>query len=246
MTERSAAEWVLSTGGKVAVFRPAGENVKCDKVTDLPKTRFTVAEIDLAAASVIQAGVFGSDGDYRYFPDIAANQCGDAAVGYTKSNASIFPSVWATGRNNNDPLGSMQAEMDFGGKLNRLEVVKKVLSDFIEGDGKTLTGRSSDLVGLITFARYADTVCPLVLSHNVLLEFLKKTELVQIQSEDGTAIGDAIALAAARLKKAEEESVDLIVLGTHGRTGLDHVLFGSTAEKVVRKSQVPVMTIRIQ
>lgn len=48
------------------------------------------------------------------------------------------------------------------------------------------------------------------------------------------------------LKVADKESVDLIVLGTHGRTGLDHVLFGSTAEKVVRKSQVPVMTIRIQ
>jgi len=104
-----------------------------------------------------------------------------------------------------DRSGSMQAEMDFGEKLNRLEVVKKVLADFIQGSEKGLTGRSSDLVGLITFARYADTVCPLVLSHNVLLEFLKKTEIVKLQSEDGTAIGDAIALAAARLKKAEEE-----------------------------------------
>ena len=47
------------------------------------------------------------------------------------------------------------------------------------------------------------------------------------------------------IKKAAESSADLIVLGTHGRTGLDHVLFGSTAEKVVRKSPVPVMTIRI-
>ena len=46
------------------------------------------------------------------------------------------------------------------------------------------------------------------------------------------------------IKKALELSADLIVLGTHGRTGLDHVLFGSTAEKVVRKSTVPVMTIR--
>jgi len=84
-------------------------------------------------------------------------------------------------------------------------VVKKVLADFIQGGEKGLTGRSSDLIGLITFARYADTVCPLVLSHNVLLEFLKKTELVSLNTEDGTAIGDAIALAAARLKKAEEE-----------------------------------------
>jgi Ca-activated chloride channel family protein len=105
-----------------------------------------------------------------------------------------------------DRSGSMQMEMDyFGEKLNRFEVVKKVFSDFISGNKKGLTGRSSDLVGLVTFARYADTTCPLVLSHNVLLEFLKKTEIVRLRTEDGTAIGDAIALAAARLKKAEEE-----------------------------------------
>jgi nucleotide-binding universal stress UspA family protein len=47
------------------------------------------------------------------------------------------------------------------------------------------------------------------------------------------------------IKKATDNTADLIILGTHGRTGLDHVLFGSTAEKVVRKSPVPVMTIRI-
>jgi nucleotide-binding universal stress UspA family protein len=46
------------------------------------------------------------------------------------------------------------------------------------------------------------------------------------------------------IKKGLESSADLIVMATHGRTGLDHVLFGSTAEKVVRKSSIPVMTIR--
>lgn len=105
-----------------------------------------------------------------------------------------------------DRSGSMQTEMDYyGQKLNRLEVVKKVLADFIEGDKRDLHGRGSDLIGLISFARYADTKCPLVHSHDVLVEFLDKTEIVSIRSEDGTAIGDAIALAAARLKKAEEE-----------------------------------------
>lgn len=39
-------------------------------------------------------------------------------------------------------------------------------------------------------------------------------------------------------------SADMIVVGTHGRGGLDHILFGSTAEKVVRKSPLPVLTIR--
>ncbi len=117
-----------------------------------------------------------------------------------------------------DRSGSMQAEMDYYGEnLNRLEVVKRVLTDFIEGDKKDLRGRPDDMIGLVTFARYADTVCPLVLSHGVLTEFLKQTQIVTMQSEDGTAIGDAIALAAARLKKAEEEiqrrNADLVFAG---------------------------------
>ncbi len=105
-----------------------------------------------------------------------------------------------------DRSGSMSTEMDYyGEKQDRLEVVKHVLGDFIEGDRKDLRGRTGDLIGLVTFARYADTVCPLVLSHGVLSEFLKQTQIVTLRQEDGTAIGDAIALAAARLKKAEEE-----------------------------------------
>jgi nucleotide-binding universal stress UspA family protein len=44
---------------------------------------------------------------------------------------------------------------------------------------------------------------------------------------------------------AKKNSADLIVMGTHGRSGLDHILFGSTAEKVVRKSPCPVLTIRL-
>jgi len=47
------------------------------------------------------------------------------------------------------------------------------------------------------------------------------------------------------IQMAEMESVDLIVMGTHGATGLDYVLFGSTAERVVKKSPCPVLTIRL-
>ncbi|HET6421270.1 MAG TPA: universal stress protein [Geobacteraceae bacterium] len=46
------------------------------------------------------------------------------------------------------------------------------------------------------------------------------------------------------LNKADTEKVDLIVIGTHGRVGVDRFLFGSTAEKVVRKALCPVMTVR--
>ena len=47
------------------------------------------------------------------------------------------------------------------------------------------------------------------------------------------------------LRTADERSADLIVIGTHGRTGLDHLIFGSTAERVVRSASCPVMTIRV-
>jgi nucleotide-binding universal stress UspA family protein len=47
------------------------------------------------------------------------------------------------------------------------------------------------------------------------------------------------------LDYVEDEPVDLVVMGTHGRTGLDHYLVGSVAEAVVRRSPVPVMTVRL-
>ena len=43
---------------------------------------------------------------------------------------------------------------------------------------------------------------------------------------------------------AHSENADLIVLGTHGRTGLAHVLMGSVAERVVQKAHCPVLTVR--
>jgi len=47
------------------------------------------------------------------------------------------------------------------------------------------------------------------------------------------------------LRKAEETGASLIVLGTHGRTRIDHLIFGSTAERVVRSAACPVLTIRL-
>lgn len=43
---------------------------------------------------------------------------------------------------------------------------------------------------------------------------------------------------------ARKHDIDLIVMGTHGRTGLAHALMGSVAEKVVRKSPCPVLTVK--
>ena len=47
------------------------------------------------------------------------------------------------------------------------------------------------------------------------------------------------------VRHARENRFDLIVVGTHGRTGLRHALLGSVAEKVVRKAPCPVLTVRL-
>jgi nucleotide-binding universal stress UspA family protein len=46
------------------------------------------------------------------------------------------------------------------------------------------------------------------------------------------------------IETASEENVDLIIIATHGHSGVEHILFGSTAEKVVRKAPCPVLTLR--
>jgi|WetSurMetagenome_2_1015567.scaffolds.fasta_scaffold35007_2 universal stress protein A len=48
------------------------------------------------------------------------------------------------------------------------------------------------------------------------------------------------------LNEAEERGVDLIVVATHGHSGVEHMLFGSTADRIVRHAHCPVLTVRPQ
>lgn len=50
--------------------------------------------------------------------------------------------------------------------------------------------------------------------------------------------------AEAIVDYAAEQAIDLIVISTHGRTGLSHILLGSVAERIVREAPCPVLTIR--
>jgi len=45
---------------------------------------------------------------------------------------------------------------------------------------------------------------------------------------------------------AQAEDIDLIIVATHGRTGVEHILFGSTAEKIIRKAPCPVLVVRAE
>ncbi len=46
------------------------------------------------------------------------------------------------------------------------------------------------------------------------------------------------------LHEADEKGVDMIIVATHGHSGVEHMLFGSTADRIVKRSRVPVLTIR--
>lgn len=112
-----------------------------------------------------------------------------------------------------------------GEQLTRLDVVKDVFRRFVVG-GDKLPGRPNDLIGMIRFARYPDSVCPLTLDRDALLEVLDQTNTViwldaagrwrGNQEEDGTAIGDGLALAVERLKdlKRTTGSGDQIVIAS--------------------------------
>lgn len=112
-----------------------------------------------------------------------------------------------------DHSGSMRARDFVSGdtSIDRLEVVKRVFRDFVAG-GDAHEGRDSDLIGLIAFAGYADGLCPLTLDHRNLVQILDDLEIVDDEREDGTAIGEGLALAVERLRTSDAVSKVAIVL----------------------------------
>jgi len=74
-----------------------------------------------------------------------------------------------------------------------------------------------------------------------------------VVTEVADAVGDVVSVETAVLKGtpyerildyADEAGADLLVMGTHGRTGVDRYLLGSVTEKVVRTADIPVLTVR--
>lgn len=99
-----------------------------------------------------------------------------------------------------------EATLLAGAQVTRMNAVKRVVRDFLLGDGKDLPGRPADLIGVVTFARFADTACPPVRDPSTLAQLVEALEPARPRSEeDGTALGDGLALAAARLRTAEQD-----------------------------------------
>lgn len=116
-----------------------------------------------------------------------------------------------------DVSGSMQVEdFELNGKpARRIDAVKRVFRDFVLGSSG-LPGRENDLIGMTTFAMYADNRAPLTLDHANLINLLEDTDIpgyvngrqVRPNREaEYTSLGDAIVLATDELRQAGEQAI---------------------------------------
>lgn len=106
-----------------------------------------------------------------------------------------------------DRSDSMRA-MDFtvgNERANRLDALKDLATKFIVG-GDGFDGRGTDLVGVVVFARNADSIVPLTLDHDVVVDAIEQIRFPEDGTEMGTAIGDAIALGIDKLKDASDRA----------------------------------------
>jgi Ca-activated chloride channel family protein len=94
---------------------------------------------------------------------------------------------------------------------SRLEVVKAGFRDFVLGTGGG-AGRDGDMIGMVTFARFADIRVPPTLDHTALVRSLDGVGIVSFPLEDGTAIGDGMLRAIQMLQQTPTVSRVLIVL----------------------------------
>ena len=99
---------------------------------------------------------------------------------------------------------------------------------------ETMIGTGPDSPGLVQIAREQAEIA--------MRNFTKKARGDGVRIENASVEpGDP---ARGIVEAAERGDYDLIAMGTHGRTGLAHLLLGSVAEKVIRRSLRPVLTVR--
>lgn len=140
-----------------------------------------------------------------------------------------------------DVSGSMRAEdLADTGDDTRLDTVKKMFERFVLGSGPKLLGRPDDAIGLVAFARYAETRSPLTLDHGNLVTAARKLDFAR-EDEDGTAIGAGLALAVARLSDFKAKSRVAILL-TDGVSNFHEIDEDAAIDEAVQRG-IKVYTI---
>ncbi len=135
-----------------------------------------------------------------------------------------------------DTSGSMKA-LDFhlnGAEVNRLEVIKKVVDDFV-------AKRPYDRIGMVVFGETAFTQCPLTLDKDTLRTFLNWVHIGM--AGDGTAVGNGLAMSVKRLKDQKTKS-KIIILLTDGRNNAGEIS-PMMAAQIAKDFHIKVYTIGV-
>src|SRR5262245_42813266 len=150
-----------------------------------------------------------------------------------------------------DVSGSM-AEQDFdwqSERISRLEAVKRAFRLFVQGgdgpDGIHMDGRPNDLIGLVAFASFPESVCPLTLSRSAVIQMLEAEKPRTVPGRSETNISDAIAWGLTRLESAGRRRKVMILL-SDGEHNVPHPQSGWTprqAAQIAANLHVPVYTI---
>ncbi|HEY7331257.1 MAG TPA: VWA domain-containing protein [Gemmataceae bacterium] len=123
--------------------------------------------------------------------------------------------------------------------LSRLQAVKQALRLFVEGGQEGLSGRPNDKIGIITFAREPEVVCPLTLDHSAVLEALDR---IRAAPPVGTNIGDALAWGLDRLHR-ESAKQKIIILLSDGAHNVKDAMTPVEAAQLAADLKIKVHTI---
>ena len=133
----------------------------------------------------------------------------------------------------------------YGAKLLLLHVIPKAVEE-VYPRGAGFAGPTSS---------YDEVMAPDIwMKHPLIIDLVDRahTELRDFAYKNlKDAVPVQVNVAAGKpaeeiLRVAREEGIDLIVMGTHGRTGARHLLLGSVAEAVTHAAPCPVFTVRIE
>jgi Ca-activated chloride channel family protein len=131
-------------------------------------------------------------------------------------------------------------DYDMGSQsISRLDAVKHAVRLFVQGGEHGLAGRPNDKIGIITFARDPDVVCPLTLDHAAVLDALERVELAP---PVGTNIGDALAWGLDRLRH-DPTKQKVIVLLSDGSHNVKDSLPPLDAAQLAADLKIKVYTI---
>ncbi|MBA3501620.1 MAG: VWA domain-containing protein [Deltaproteobacteria bacterium] len=210
--------WSSRSAGRVVFSSlralPAGGQTWRTRIAWIPDALMALAVVSLAVA-------------------LAGPRAGDKSARIRREGIAVMMAV--------DVSGSMRAlDLSKANKeLTRLDAVKQVFAQFVVGGGK-LGGRPDDAIGLVAFARYAETRSPLTLDHGNLANAARQLDFAP-ESEDGTAIGAGLELAVQRLAEFKSRS-RIVILLTDGESNV-HEIDEDTAIQDAIDAGIKVYTI---